>query len=373
MKKTMLVWLLLAVTGGFCYLLQLIYGAGITNMHNFLPWGLYIAGFMIFTGIAAGSLLLAGSAWLVDELAPFRPLGKIMTFAGVFGGLAGAGLFIMVDMGNPQRGIYMLVSPNLSSPQVWDAMILSLYGLVGSCFMYRLWQFYQGKITAAKVKPVAGLAVIAGLMVVVTSFAFVLLVSSPGWNNPGEALSFLFAALIAAFAVQLLVLQHLRLVKYIELEQKVVSWLAGSMIVLLTLELLYIAAETAIGLYAPYGEEAAGVHWQLMGKGAPFYWLTILVSMAAIGSLGRSYWRMGSYLALLSVLLIKYNLLQTEQLNPLLPYAGPSVYNPPALGIYVPSLVEWGTAIGIAAAVCLMVAMAFIRYKKFFVVQGAWK
>lgn len=373
MKKTMAVWLVLAVLGGICYLLQLIYGAGLGNMHNFLPWGLYIAGFMIFTGIAAGSLLLVGASWLLEPLAPLRPLGRIMTFAGVFGGLAGAGMFIAVDMGNPQRGIYMLLSPNLSSPQVWDAGILSLYGLMGSWLLYRLWQLSRGKITAAGMKVPACLAVLSGLLVVVTSFAFVLLVSSPGWNNPGESLSFLFAALIAALAVQLLLLRHLQQAGYVQVEGKILPVLGVSMAVLLGLELLYLGAEAAMGLYAPYGEEAAAVHWQLAGKGAPLYWLQIIFIVTAMAALLRLRLQAGSWLALVAVLLVKWNLLQAEQLNPLLPYAGPSAYNPPALAAYIPAPVEWGTAIGITAAACLLVAVAMLRFKIFFVTTGAGK
>ena len=66
---------------------------------------------------------------------------------------------------------------------VW--LVLAVLG--GICYLFRM-------------KAPACLAVLSGLLVVVTSFAFVLLVSSPGWNNPGESLSFLFAALIAALA-----------------------------------------------------------------------------------------------------------------------------------------------------------------------------
>ena len=58
--------------------------------------------------------------------------------------------------------------------------------------------------------------------------------------------------------------------------------------------------------------------------------------------------------SLLAVLFVKYNLLVAAQLHPLLGYAGPSAYNPPALGLYVPALVEWGTFLGILAAASLL-------------------
>ncbi len=55
-------------------------------------------------------------------------------------------------------------------------LVLAVLG--GICYLFRM-------------KAPACLAVLSGLLVVVTS---------PGWNNPGESLSFLFAALIAALA-----------------------------------------------------------------------------------------------------------------------------------------------------------------------------
>lgn len=366
MKKTLAALIVLALVGGFSWLLQLVYGAGITNMNNFVPWGLYIVGFMIFTGVAAGSLMLAGAAWLFDSLAGYRPYTKIITFLGVFCGLVGAGLFIFVDLGNPQRGIYMLLSPNLSSPQVWDAGILSLYGLTGSLLMYKLWMVSQGKAVAADMKNISRLAIGAGLLVIVTSFAFVLLVSSPAWNNPGEPVSFLFAAVIAALAVLMLALSHLQKVAYCAVPEPLVSRMGYVASLLLALELIFLVGEACIGFYAPYGEEAETVFWQLTGKGAAFYWAEILAILMGCMALARSKVKAGSWLALLAVFLIKYNLLQSQQLNPLLPFAGPSVYNPPALGVYIPSLPEVGTALGIVAVACIMGIIGLVKFKSFF-------
>lgn len=208
-KNTKIALAALCVLGAACYLLQFVLGEDITHMNNFVPWGLYIVGFMCFTGLAAGALLLIGLAWLTDGLAELRPYTRILLICGVLCGLAGAGAFIFVDLGNPQRGIYMMLSPNPTSPQVWDAAVLSLYGLTGILLGRQAWLIAQGRRTAASMRPLALLAVIAGLLVIVTSFAFALMVAAPSWNEPGEPLSFLFAAAIIALAVLSLVLLHL--------------------------------------------------------------------------------------------------------------------------------------------------------------------
>lgn len=372
MKKTLVLLAVLMLIGGICYLLQLIFGASLTNMNNFVPWGLYIIGFMIFTGLAAGSLIFAGSAWLFAPFKAYQPYTKIITFLGVFGGLIGAGAFIFVDLGNPQRGIYMLLSPNLTSPQVWDGAVLSSFGLVGALLLWWLWQVARGKVSASAMRLPAILAVAAGLLVLVTSFAFVLLVSSPAWNNPGEPLSFLMAALIATAAIFMLVLQYLQSIAYIQLPDNLLSRLGAVAAVCLLVELIFSISEVCIGLYAPHGEEAAVVFWQLFGKGAAFYWAEMLCIVLGIVTLmrfhGQRGLKIGACLALLAVFLIKYNLLQSQQLNPLLPFAGPSAYNPPALGVYIPSLVEIGTAVGVIAAVCAVGIVGLAKFKKFFTV-----
>ena len=324
-KNTKIALAALCVLGAACYLLQFVLGEDITHMNNFVPWGLYIVGFMCFTGLAAGALLLIGLAWLTDGLAELRPYTRILLICGVLCGLAGAGAFIFVDLGNPQRGIYMMLSPNPTSPQVWDAAVLSLYGLTGILLGRQAWLIAQGRRTAASMRPLALLAVIAGLLVM----------AAPSWNEPGEPLSFLFAAAIIALAVLSLVLLHLGRVGYAPVPERSLRCMIRVTAVLLILELLYAISDVCIALYAPHGEAAQVVFWQLAGAGAVPYWLEIMLLVVSIWLLVRGkqprQWQAGAMTSLLAVLFVKYNLLVAAQLHPLLGYAGPSAYNPPAL------------------------------------------
>lgn len=371
MKKTLIGLGAITLLGIVCWIIQLVKGEVVTNMNHFVPWGLYIIGFMIFTGISAGSLLFAGSVWCFEILKSYRPYTLITTFVGVIGGLLGAGLFIVVDLGNPLRGIYMLLTPNIASPLVWDETVLSAYGIIGVYFLRQLYLVQQGKRSEASLCLPAILALIAGIAVIITSFAFVLLVSSPLWNNPGESLSFLLAAVIAALGVLTLVLKHLNTVAYVAVPSALLQRMGYVMSGLLVLELLFAVGEAALALYAPHGEEAAAVFWQLIGKGAPWYWTQIICSLLAVYVLRHDNYKAlrlqwGTWLALGAVFLIKYNLLQANQLNPLLPYAGPSILNPPLMTAYVPSIIEIGTSVGIMAGVCLFVALGLLKFKDIF-------
>ncbi|MCO1601197.1 NrfD/PsrC family molybdoenzyme membrane anchor subunit [Desulfosporosinus nitroreducens] len=54
-------------------------------------WGLYIVGFMIFTGIAAGSLLFAATPYLF-KLEEFKPYSRIASYLGAVASIVAASL-----------------------------------------------------------------------------------------------------------------------------------------------------------------------------------------------------------------------------------------------------------------------------------------
>ncbi|KTE91103.1 hypothetical protein AT727_05755 [Desulfitobacterium hafniense] len=113
--------------------------------------------------------------------------------------------------------------------------------------------------------------------------------------------------------------------------------------------------EVLIGLYAGSGEEAKIIHWMVSGKGAPFFWVELVAIIVGLVLLFGKANRAGVGVALVAILMIKYNLLQAQLLNPLIPYAGPSGYNPAELGVYIPSLLEVGISVGIVSLGGLLV------------------
>ena len=63
-----------AVLGAVCWGLQLTQGLQVTNLGLNNMWGLYIVGFMIFTGVAAGSLLFAAVPYLFKSWLSLSPI-----------------------------------------------------------------------------------------------------------------------------------------------------------------------------------------------------------------------------------------------------------------------------------------------------------
>lgn len=115
----------------YAWTVQYRIGLGVTGMHNRVLWGLYIVNFVFLIGIShAGTLVSAilritGAEWR-------RPITRMAEVITVVALMTGA-LMVMVDMGRPDRLLYLVRYGfrHLSSPIMWDVLSVATY-LTGS-------------------------------------------------------------------------------------------------------------------------------------------------------------------------------------------------------------------------------------------------
>lgn len=355
-----------AVLGAVCWGLQLTQGLQVTNLGLNNMWGLYIVGFMIFTGVAAGSLLFAAVPYLF-KLEEFKPYTRIAAYLGAVSSIVAASLFIIVDIGNPERAWLFITSGNLTSPMFWDFLMLASYMVISIIFTRQLMLVHEGKKDERSLKPIAVIAFIAGLLVTVTSFVFCFQIARPLWNTPVQPLSFLMAALVAALSVQMILATILNKRGYMEMPMKLMAKMAKGAAVLMCIELIIVVGEILIGLYPGGGEEYAAFLWLVSGEGAVGFWAEMVTLVAAIVVLAKQDTSskaggilIGAILALVAIYLIKSNLLQAQLFNPLITYAGPPVYGG-TTGPYVPSLIEIGLSLGIISLGALLLNLGLSK------------
>lgn len=356
-RTGILICALLTVLGIVCWILQFTQGLQMTNLNNYNTWGLYIVGFVIFTGVGAGSLLVVSSAWLFSPFKEFRPYTRIACFVGALGSLIAAGLFIVTDIGNPERAWEMIIYMNITSPVIWDTVILGSYVVIGIIYTRQLILVHQGKKEEKSLTVISVIAFIAGLLVTVTALAFAVQVARPMWNNPAEPASFLMAAVVVALCTLILVYTALQAKGYISIEDSVLSKMGRFGALFLAGELVVVLSETVIGLYAGSGEEAEVIHWLITGEGALFFFVELFAIVLGIALLLKGTKNVlvaGAVVGFFAVFMIKYNLLQAQLSHPLIKYAGPSVYNV-GVAVYLPSLLEIGLSIGIVGFCVLLV------------------
>ena len=122
-----LVAFLLAVIGwgAYAYSVQLRDGLVVTGMRDRISWGLYIATFVFFIGIShAGTLI---SAILRVSQARWRtPVTRMAEFITVVALVCGAS-FVIIDMGRPDRLLFVFIYGRWQSPIIWDVLAITTY------------------------------------------------------------------------------------------------------------------------------------------------------------------------------------------------------------------------------------------------------
>lgn len=117
--------IVLILAGLYAWFLQVTNGLVVTGMRDTFTWGLYIQNFIFFVGLSAGGLIIYSSIHLFNAKT-FEPISRLSVLqAGVCVLLAM--LFVIVDLGMPQRVYRFLLTPNVRSIFVYDATILNLY------------------------------------------------------------------------------------------------------------------------------------------------------------------------------------------------------------------------------------------------------
>lgn len=126
----------LALLGaGFgCWIYQTMFGLGITGMSNSFSWGLYIAAFAFFVGVAAGGMIVSSSIY-VFSVEKLRPFAKIASLSA-FGCTVAAGVMVLLDLGKISNILSMFLHPNFMSPLLWDVCVISAYMVITFLSVY---------------------------------------------------------------------------------------------------------------------------------------------------------------------------------------------------------------------------------------------
>jgi molybdopterin-containing oxidoreductase family membrane subunit len=111
--------------GAICYLRQFTLGMYLTGMGRDLSWGLYISQFTFLVGVAAGGLMLVLPYYIHN----YKTFGRL-TILGEFLAISAIVMclmFIMADIGQPLRGLNMILHPTPNSMLFWDMVVLLGY------------------------------------------------------------------------------------------------------------------------------------------------------------------------------------------------------------------------------------------------------
>lgn len=377
----LLVVLILAGLG--TWINQIIHGLVLTDMRNITSWGLYIVSFMFFVGLSAGGLIMSSAA-RVFNISTYKPVSKLATFLS-FVCILTAALFIIPDLGRPERIWHMVVYPNMTSPLMWDVIIIVVYLVLSAVYLWLQIRAEHGKTSEATLRVVSFIALPTAILVhSITAWIFGLQISRPYWHTALLAPMFISAALASGLALLMVVVLILRWRKVLDVSMDMIRSMSTLEAVFIFIDLFFLFAEMLTEAYPAAPEGIGPVLLLVTQTGAPVFWAEVIIgNIAALVLLlnpntRRSPLAVGiaGALAVLGVFLHRFNLVMAGFVLPLIQaptvQTGPQSANVGTFlqGLesyfpYFPSLTEWGVAAGLVAFALLLFTLG-VRYLPLF-------
>lgn len=372
--------------GLYTYSQQWREGLEVTGMNTPVYWGLYIVNFVYFVGLSAGGILVAALAHAAG-VEKFKPIGRIAEL-GAISCLILAAIFIVLDLGRPERWFHLIFYARFVSPLAWDFVIVGVYlaiamalgyfstradlvrcmhALPGRRGLYRLLTLgYTDTSPAAleqdrKILKALAIASIPAAVMLhsVTAWILGLLKARPGWHSALLAPLFIVSASVSGLAMVIVALVVSRRFLGVRVKDEVIQDLGRILTFTIPVLGYFLFAELLTVVYA--GEQAPMTVFQEMmfGKYAPIFWLNVLLGLLLPLLL---LWRPRRWAALaLSIPLFIAASLVAQQFQLAIPNPLVGVF-PYALGVFFPSWVEY-TLIALVAVVLpfLLLTTSWLR------------
>ncbi|MBI3326443.1 MAG: polysulfide reductase NrfD [Nitrospinae bacterium] len=370
------VGVLLAVLGWglYAYSRQLSQGLGVTGMNAPTYWGIYIVNFVFFVGLSAGGVLVASLVHAFNVRA-FTSVARIAELLAI-SCLILATIFILLDLGKPERLYHLLVYGKMGSKLIWDVIVIAVYLLVGLAYGYfgaradllrcmqalpqRRWLYrllalgyIDGSVRALRRdrRVLRGLAIVALPLAVmlhsVTAWILGLVKARPGWFSPLLAPLFVVSATVSGVALVILVVVLCRRLLKLAIEVRVITQL-GTILALLIPALGYFLFSEL--LTVTFSKEPAGLdvfRMMIAGQYAFVFWgnlvlglLVPLILLVVPNTRTEAGIGVAAALVVLGVLAERWNIVITSLFHRNLPY-------PP--GSYALTWVEYSLVFGVYA------------------------
>ena len=281
--------LLLAIIGVglIFYLQQWSYGLGITGMSRDVSWGLYIAQFTFFVGVAASAVMVVLPYYLHNykEFGRITILGEFLAVTAVVMAI----VFIMVDLGQPARAFNLLLYASPNSLIFWDVIVLSVYFLLNIIIGWNtLDAERKSEPPLAWVRPLIILSIPWAISIhTVTAFIYSGLGARPFWLTALLAPRFLASAFASGPA--LLILLSLVIRRFTRFDPGRVALQAVARIVTYAMiaNIFFWLVELFTMFYSGIPEHSRHFQYLLFGLGGaaalvPWIWTSLALAVVAL-------------------------------------------------------------------------------------------
>jgi len=291
----------------YYYYQQLQNGLGVTGLHDYVSWGIYISNFVFFVATSLIGMLISSVLGLMN-VSWVKPLARIAELVAVAFAMV-AGLIIITDMGRPDRLLNVFIHGRVQSPIVWDIAVVVTYVAISTLLLYipmlpdialcrdklkdvPKWQQKMYKIlalgwngNAKQFKIMNNYTRILLILIIpialsihtVTSWLFAMTLRS-GWDSPIFGPYFVSGAFVAGCAAVIIAMyffqKNYKLKDYITVDH---FDRMGRLLVLVALVYVYFNInEIIVPGYKANTADARHVHEMLYGHESVMFWLVQL-------------------------------------------------------------------------------------------------
>ena len=107
---------------------RLVDGLKVTTLSNLIGWGLWVALYIYFIGLSAGSFLLSTLIY-VFGMKRYEPIGRLALLSA-FVALAGGLIFVLLDLGHVERFYTVFFNRSQTSVLEWEIHFYLLYMVI---------------------------------------------------------------------------------------------------------------------------------------------------------------------------------------------------------------------------------------------------
>jgi len=285
-------WLWLAFLGAWivlgvvAYLHQLNVGLFATNMVDQVPWGAYIANFTYLVGMAAAAVMLVIPAYVYDDhaLHDVVVLGELLAVAVLMMCL----MFVMVDIGRPDRVWHFIRFNWPSSMLTWDVIVLNGYLALNAWITtYLVFTKFRGRTPdRKKYVPFVFVAIVWAVSIhTVTAFLYGGMGARAHWSTAILAPRFLASAFAAGPSLMIIALGEIRDRMGFPVKDAALNRLRQIVAVTMLINLFFFFSEIFTELYS-FKEHATSMRYMLFGlrghaKLVPYIWSAVALDVFA--------------------------------------------------------------------------------------------
>lgn len=355
----------ICLVGANAWARQLAEGMALTGMSDHVSWGLYVANFTFGVGLAAGAVMMVIPAYLYhdQEMHDVTLVGELLAVAAIALSL----LFIVVDMGHPERAWHLI--PGVGrfnwpvSMLTWDVVVLNGYLLLNLHVCgYLLYMRFLGRTPRKRwYLPFVFLSIFWAVSIhSVTAFLYSGLGGRPFWNSALLAPRFIASAFITGPAFVILLLQVIRQFTGLPIGEGPGRTLTSVMRVTVLLNLFMLGSEVFTAFYTG-GAHAGPVRYLFFGLHGhhalvPWMWTAVACNVGSAVLLHLPASRRHVTVLNVACVLAFVGVWIEKGMGLIIPGFVPSTLH--ELVEYVPTVTEWKVTAGIWAFGLMLLTVA---------------